>query len=259
MLSVAASIAAHLSLVVLAALAAIGLAIVLAIVLAIGAAVMLPVRLRVRLDSEARPRLVIGVRAVAGLIRFKLPRSYRTGDEGIAEPDPGTPVEHQSSNNRIANRKERRRKRRRQGDSASWLRLLLDRDLRHRIRRFVDRELGAVHVSLSEADIVFGLDDPADTGTLFAAYIAARGLIEDRLGGTVTASPDFSNPRLAIRARGEIAFTPIRLVIPVAALGIFVWRARRRQKTGSQTRSADGVNSAAANSAMANSVVNPAR
>lgn len=192
----------------------------LVIVAAIGAGLALPVRLRCRFDSGSEPRFRCEVRAVAGLIRFELPRSHGPSQELAAE----TAGDRQARGKAFKSRKGRRRR----GGAGSWLQLLRDRDLRRRVRSFVGRGFHAVHVDLREAVFVYGFDDPADTGTLFAALLGARNLIGDRLGANVTLTPDFSEPRLEVRARGEVWFAPIRLAIPFAALGFAVWRARRR-------------------------------
>jgi hypothetical protein len=168
---------------------------------------------------------------MAGLIGFKLPRSHEQRGEPATEAVAGRPAGDKASKSRKGRRPRRRR------DAGSWLRLLRDRDLRRQIRRFVDREFHAVHVDLSEAVFVYGFDDPADTGMLFAALSAARDLIGERLGGKVILTPDFSEPRFDLSARGEVSFTPIRLAIPIAALGFAVWRARRRlhKRSAAQT------------------------
>jgi hypothetical protein len=98
----------------------------------------------------------------------------------------------------------------------------------------VARLLRSLYARLRVGDFsmacTFGLDDPADTGTLFGALAPVLATVAARHPATFAVTPVFDGARLDLRLAGAACVVPLRLVGPLAAfgwwLGLRYWRVR---------------------------------
>jgi hypothetical protein len=90
----------------------------------------------------------------------------------------------------------------------------------------------AARVQLHDFNVVctFGLDDPADTGTLYGALAPVLAAVEARHPAALVVTPGFDGARLDGRVALAARVVPLRLVGPLAAFGLWLgmraWRAR---------------------------------
>jgi hypothetical protein len=99
-----------------------------------------------------------------------------------------------------------------------------------RVARLLRSLYARLRVSNFTMDCVFGLDDPADTGTLFGAVAPLLATVAARSPATCVVIPVFDGARLELRLAGAACAVPLRLMGPLAAfgwwLGLRYWRAR---------------------------------
>jgi hypothetical protein len=90
---------------------------------------------------------------------------------------------------------------------------LLTRGFVAELKRFARRLVGCLHVHELRAAIDFGLDDPADTGTLFGFFEAERALFPLPAPMELSVRPDFQNADLRLAATGQLRLIPLELVL----------------------------------------------
>jgi hypothetical protein len=118
-------------------------------------------------------------------------------------------------------RKARRPARRRRAASP-WMRQRLLAAVRsggfpRMLARFGARLLRATHPRDVSLTAVVGLDDPCDTGTLWAVGGPLAVALAAASDGKVALAPDFAGERLSVQGRGR--FT----VVPAQVIAIAVW------------------------------------
>jgi hypothetical protein len=114
----------------------------------------------------------------------------------------------------------RPKRKRRVGLRTIW-RILRTRGLLTKIKNLVRDALPQIKIKEIAVNLRLGLDDPADTGLVFAVIGAARPFLKLPRQYELTIQPSFSDqPFFQGYLRGVLRLQPIRLVIP---LGRFVF------------------------------------
>ena len=114
----------------------------------------------------------------------------------------------------------RAKRKRRIGLRTIW-RILRTRGLLTKIKNLVRDVLSRIKIKEIAVNLRLGLDDPADTGLVFAVIGAARPFLKLPRQYELTIQPSFSDqPFFQGYLRGVLRLQPIRLVIP---LGRFVF------------------------------------
>ena len=168
--------------------------------LAILGALCTPLRISAKFDTRARPAFAVDMAAFGGLLPV-----YK------AAKRPGGP----------ARKAKRRTKSRSRTSTRENIMVYAPRMLRDG-PRLVSRIAGRVKFEGLDADISFGLPDPADTGMVYGALTPVTHLLGAAEHSHVTLHPDFDN--IVFDGRGHIAarFTPVTLIPPILS---FAWTA----------------------------------
>ena len=158
-----------------------------------------PVDAVLTLDTSAERKFRLRLVWLFGLISPELGRERRE------------PKAHQAG---------RAKRKRRVGLRTIW-RILRTRGLLTKIKNLARDALPQIKIKEIAVNLRLGLDDPADTGLLFAVIGAARPFLKLPRQYELTIQPSFSDqPFFQGYLRGVLRLQPIRLVIP---LGRFVF------------------------------------
>lgn len=189
----------------------IGVAALLGLVLLLLA---VPLDVRANIVSEAALSWSVQIRWLFGLLRLergsasRRPAERKPAERAAVEPEPA------------GARRRRRGVPRFVTDTAVWRRAL--RLLRASLRGLTLRRV--------DAQLRFGLEDPADTGRLYGMLVPGLMLLDSRMPGRVAVAPDFEHAGLAGRAAGELRIVPLRVLAPLASFGVWLglhaWRGR---------------------------------
>lgn len=108
-----------------------------------------------------------------------------------------------------------------------------ERRVRRRTIRFFSDLWGAIHKENVCLRARIGLDDPAETGQLWAVLGPLAGALSMIRSASIVLEPDFLNSVLDVDARGRIRFIPIRLIGLVLAMPFSpaFWIAIRRLRS----------------------------
>jgi hypothetical protein len=176
-----------------------------AIVIACGVLVvvlLVPFRLELQIGdpdvAQAVPRRKLQLTWAAGLISFDLGTRARSR---AGSPAPTGAVGAKT-----------RPSRRTRSAAARLLRLLRSEGFMAASATLLARLLRATHPRGLKVLVALGLDDPADTGQLWAVLGPVSAVLWSTSGGAVTIEPDFSQPRATIAARGRFALIPGQLI-----------------------------------------------
>ncbi|MGA1842743.1 MAG: DUF2953 domain-containing protein [bacterium] len=112
---------------------------------------------------------------------------------------------------RKARRKEPRAKRS-QRRVRHVIKLLKSKGLFRRLLRFISDIYKAVSIRISGLHCIFGLDDPADTGMLWAVVGPVSSILDNLYMHGLYIEPDFINETFYIEGKGEISMVPIRIL-----------------------------------------------
>mgnify|MGYP002713027238 CR=1 FL=1 len=107
-------------------------------------------------------------------------------------------------------------------------RLLFNALFRAQLRRLLQQLAHAVHWRTLRLHVLFGLDDPADTGCLWGVLgPLSTGLLPAH--ADVVIRPTFEGPVFAFQGTAEVRIVPLRIarVLLVFALSPATWRALR--------------------------------
>jgi hypothetical protein len=139
-----------------------------------------------------------------GLVRFKvrMPRPAksrkRPAPAPVMKPKPPRP----------------RKKKWRAGGMVSLIR---ERAFRQRVHKFVQDILRATHARNLFLRLRIGLDDPADTGRLWAAIGPIAGVLQNLRVADVRIVPDFMDAALEVESHGRFRLVPIQFIALTAA------------------------------------------
>lgn len=95
---------------------------------------------------------------------------------------------------------------------AGIVRAIRDRDFRRRLLRFGKDSWHAIHKDQLKLHLRLGLDDPADTGLLWAIVGPLSGWLTTLREASVRIEPNFNGASIAVDSSGRISFTPLRLL-----------------------------------------------
>ena len=116
---------------------------------------------------------------------------------------------------RVSRRRRRRAGKRTTGHGRRLLAMLRSRDFLSRALRLLRDVMRRVEVRRCDVQMRFGLDDPADTGQLWAAVGPIMAVVPTPSAARFAVEPDFTAPAFNLDARGEIR------VIPIALMAVF--------------------------------------
>jgi len=172
---------------------------VLAFLLAVILLLAIPITLDFRISWPRAPRRDVELGWAFGLVHLRVPVGRATGKEG-------TTAEKSRA---------RRSKPRRKWRFGSLVR---HKPFRRRITRFAANLWRAVHKKDLELDVRLGLDDPADTGQLWAFVGPVSGILADSREARIRIKPDFTEEILQLNGSGRIRIVPLQVICLAAAL-----------------------------------------
>jgi len=186
------------------------LAVLLGFVVLIAAALAIPVALKFRVAWPDTERLKLEVGWAFGLVRFRI-----DGAQGARSSSAGG--------------RQSPRRRRRNDSSKRKLRiasLVRDQRFRRRLARFVGRTWRALGKDRVRIHLRIGLDDPADTGRLWAVLGPASALLADVREAALELQPDFHDEVFQLDGSGSVRVVPLHLLLLAAGLAVspVVWR-----------------------------------
>lgn len=95
---------------------------------------------------------------------------------------------------------------------------LRQKAFRQRIIKFVRDFWHAIHKTNLTLQLRIGLDDPADTGQLWAFVGPVAGILSTVREANINIEPDFFNSVFDLNSQGTITFTPLKMLYLVSAL-----------------------------------------
>lgn len=172
---------------------------VLAFLLAVILLLAIPITLDFRVSWPRAPRRDVELGWAFGLVHLRVPAGRPTGKEGVTAKQPrarpGTP-----------------RRKWRFGP------LVQHQPFRRRITRFARDLWCAVHREDLELDVRLGLDDPADTGQLWAVLGPVSGILAGSRETSIRIKPDFTEENFQLNGSGRIRIVPLQVICLAAAL-----------------------------------------
>lgn len=189
-----------------------GVLVCLAVVVALLA---IPVVLQFRVSWPQRAQRQIQLRWAFGLVRIDLTAPQPSPESGPAE-------------------RETDGERRPKPGSGKWnfVALVRHKGFRRRILRFMGDLWRAVHKEDVDVHVRIGLDDPADTGQLWAFVGPVAGLLANCPETRVRIEPDFVDETVEMNGSGNIRIVPLYVLYLAAALAISpsVWAGMRQAR-----------------------------
>jgi hypothetical protein len=173
----------------------IGFAVILACLIAL-LTIPVDVKFSVRLHERFEARVVIAW--MFGLVRLQMPS--KTGKPSPQEPSPKT----------------RKGKPLYKG-SRSMVTMLRSEGFWPRLLRFASDVLNVMQVRLFRLRVRLGLEDPADTGQIWAFVGPLTAILAGARGTDIEIEPDFERAFLSVDGNAELRVIPIRVfavVIP---------------------------------------------
>ena len=177
----------------------------------------IPLGLDYRLNWRGRLQGDIHLIWLFGLLRLRIP----------TESTP-SPADHKTASK--PGRKRRRGRKSRASPLAAW-RL---RPFRQRILRFVRDLWRAIHKRELRLQLRIGLDDPANTGQLWALMGPLSAIAANSQTAEISIEPDFMRSTLELQSSGRIRLVPLQLL--GLGLGLLLspafWQGMWRLKAG---------------------------
>jgi hypothetical protein len=158
-----------------------------------------PLRITVAFDTAAKPAFKFKMAVYGGLLPVVSTSGKRSRGSAAKTRRPAEPRSRQSS--RL--------------DNAGYARRML-RDGPRLICRIASR----VKFETVDADISFGLPDPADTGMIYGMLSPVARLVGTAEHSSVSLHPDFNDAALDGHGRITARFTPAALIAPIFS---FAW------------------------------------
>ena len=165
----------------------------LALVLAGVALLSVPVELAFHIRRTRRWQTRLAIGWMFGLVRFPVTQRKR-------KPEP---------------RPEPRKKP--HGFSPRWLGMMRHTAFRRRLARQLRRIMAAIRLRDLSLKIRLGLDDPAETGMLWAFLYPLAAYAGNRPNAVIDVAPVFAGETLAVDGRGLVRIVPAQLVWLIAA------------------------------------------
>jgi hypothetical protein len=175
----------------------IGFAVFLAFLIAL-LAIPVDVKFSVRLHERFKARVMIAW--MFGLVRLPMPST--TGKPSRQEPSPKT------------------RKGKPLKGSRSMVTMLRSEGFWPRLVRFASDILNVMQVRIFRLRVRLGLEDPADTGQIWAYVGPLTAILAGARGTDIEIEPDFDRAFLSVDGNAELRVIPIRvLVVAVPFIG----------------------------------------
>lgn len=180
---------------------------------------LVPIGLELQIDEgepEAPARRQLRLSWPAGLLAFDLLASPRAAGGGLTPPR--ARVTAAAAPRRSPGRA-----------PARMLRLLRSRGFLPGVLKLLRRLLLALHPRQVKVSLVLGLEDPADTGQLWAALGPLSSVLWSASDGALVVAPDFCRPRATLAAEGRLTMIPAQVIgiLLAFALSPTVLRAAR--------------------------------
>jgi len=169
----------------------------LALVLCVGLLLCIPITLKFRIQPEQMRHPTYTWVWLFGLVR-------------IDKLD--------SRNKKLKSPKQKRGKKSHSKSSAVAFRLIRQKAFRRRIVKFLSQLINSVKRNNIRLQMTIGLDNPADTGLLWAIIGPISGWMSTIEDTNMVIVPDFSDDVFEIDGRGSLSFIPLRMIILAAAL-----------------------------------------
>lgn len=108
--------------------------------------------------------------------------------------------------------------------------LLRQRPFRQRLLRYLRDCWAAFHQRDVQLRMRIGLDDPADTGQLWAFMGPLAALLANARGATIELEPQFDEESFELEGSGRVGFIPLQLIYLTLALLLSpqLWQGLRR-------------------------------
>lgn len=188
------------------------------VLLALAALLAVPVGVAFRLEGLEPFAGGITIRWLFGLVRIRVPVP------GARKP-PRKPSAERKARRRRARPKARSR-------GARVLAALGRADFRERVHRLALDLVRVAHPSRLRLRMRLGLGDPADTGRLWAVVGPLSAASQGWRGADVSIEPEFVEPVLEFRTRGELLVVPLQVLalavsFALSPASIRAWRTLR--------------------------------
>lgn len=169
-----------------------------------------PLDINLRVETDGRPKFRIKLAWLFGLVHKEVRRAKKAEvEEDVVEPKP----------------------RDRKGDTRLIFEVLRTRGLLRRLGNLLRSILNRIKIREFGANLSIGLDDPVDTGLLFAFIAPANLLLSSSSRHKVVVQPSFAGDAIFEGCLyGVVRLQPVQLVPPVAGF-VFSLPAARTVKT----------------------------
>lgn len=189
------------------------LTVVALLLLAIVALLSIPLSLKFDLNSDRGSHNSVELVWLFGLVRTQVPlrqaklQSSDTDDADDSIEDSNT-------------------------DNMSAFKVILNKTFRQRILRFISDVWHSIEKNNVEINVKAGLDDPADTGCLWAVIGPIAGYLNTLRQLSVSIEPNFVHAELALNSSGSVRFRPLKVIL--ISIGLLLsppfWQGVRRMQ-----------------------------
>lgn len=176
----------------------VAIGILVGLVLAVVAILCTPVRISAQLDSEGRPLLRIRITILGGLCPVFSTKRSRVDADATKPKRPSA---------------KKRRK------TARMKMIAYAPHMARAAPRFLCGIVKRIRLDAVNADVSFGLPDPADTGALYGALTPIAVVLGNGKATSLTLRPDFSKPTFKGHGNMAARITPLALAPPAFAFG----------------------------------------
>jgi hypothetical protein len=174
----------------------------LAFLLLIVALLAIPVTLVYQVNWHARWQGDVELQWLFGLLHVRIPVSPATTPTAAKQARP----------------KPARRAKPKSKTKSNPLAALRQRSFRQRLMKFVRDLWQAIHKRDVSMQVQIGLDDPADTGRLWAILGPVSALLANSRNIQIDIQPDFADATLALDSSGNIRIIPVQIIALTLAL-----------------------------------------
>jgi hypothetical protein len=171
----------------------------------------LPVRVAFRLERREAFSGKLAIHGVFGLVRLRVRIPVAHQAARVAQPKQPTP----------------------RGGRPHVVSLFWQAAFRQRVYRLLADVTRAAHLHQLRLRMRLGLDDPADTGRLWAIVGPLNGLAQTLRDADVHIEPEFMEPVFEFRARGRLLLVPLQFLVlglgfALSPVSIRAWRTLQR-------------------------------
>ena len=173
-------------------------AILFALVIALLA---VPFEINFNIQRQEVFRSDVAVRWLFGLVRFRVP------GKSVQKPQ----------KKKLPKIKRKAKARKKSANGKAIKGLLWNARFRYRAIQFVKDLFKSIHIATFYLRIRLGLDDPADTGRLWAVLGPLAVFLAALSNATVQLQPDFQSESLNLDSSGEVRIVPLQVIFTVLA------------------------------------------